>query len=58
MTENEKTAYFHVQKGKIDSSATLAKKMGGISRQRAHVILQSLQEKGLVDFEPSRWRAK
>lgn len=57
MTETEKTAYFHVQKGKIKSASTLAKKMS-ITRQRAHIILQSLQKQGLVIFEPSRWRIK
>lgn len=54
MTESQTRALAIVKKKKIKSASKLAKEMK-VSRQRADIILKSLQELGIVKYQPAQW---
>ena len=54
MTKKQLEALAIVKKKKIKSAAKLGREMG-ITRQRADIILKSLQESGLVKYQPAQW---
>jgi len=54
MTPTQTKALAIVKKKKIKSAAKLGREMG-ITRQRADIILKSLQESGLVKYQPAQW---
>lgn len=55
MTPREQEALAIVKKKKIKSSAKLGKEMD-ITRQRADILLKSLQDQGMVKYFPAQWK--